>query len=253
MDSLAGYWGEGHVSGHINVLEMRAVLLAIRANHGKLAGRSVHLWTDNFCVMVTVNKMRSPSPSVMIEYRQLFQLLQQNGMTLKASWIDTVSNHVADGLSRAEDPHEYLWSPQLPQLAMDRWQVTLTHDCFAADWAYQPGMTYDSKWGSAEALNVNTMLRPWQRTTEHWWTPPANFIAETLTKIEQDGAAGVLLTPDWASSVWWRRAQHLSTDSVRVSNPQQYVQRIENNKATPEPCRERRWAYRMWRIGGSRN
>ena len=251
LASLSGFWSEKHVSGEINVLELQAVILAPRANHLRLAGRDVRLWTDNRCVMAVVNNHRSRSPTVMVDYRELFQLLEDNNMTLQASWIDTKSNYVADGLSRASDPTEYRIDPTLPQLAMERWDIKLQHDCFAADWAHQPDMTYDSRWGSVDATRVDTMPSPWGRQTEYWWTPPANFIAPTLLKIDTDGARGVLLTPDWPSAPWWPRARSLSSDSICVGDMARYVHRLPNNSATPEPLRNHRWGYRLWRIHGS--
>jgi hypothetical protein len=253
LDSLSGFWQDRHVSGEINVLELQAVILAVRMNHSKLAGRDVRLWTDNRCVMAVVQNYRSRSPTVMVEYRELYRLLQDNNMTLQASWIDTKSNYVADGLSRASDPTEYSLDPTLPQLAMDRWGIQLTHDCFAADWAHQPGMSYDSRWASIDATRVDTMPVPWNRHTEYWWTPAANFITQTLFKIGNGKAHGVLLTPDWPSAPWWRRAQLLSSDSVTVADMTRYVHSLPNNSATPEPLRNLRWAYRLWRIPGSPN
>ena len=41
LDSLSGFWQDRHVSGEINVLELQAVILAVRMNHSKLAGRDV--------------------------------------------------------------------------------------------------------------------------------------------------------------------------------------------------------------------
>ena len=174
-------------------------------------------------------------------------------MTLQASWIDTKSNYVADGLSRASDPTEYQLDPALPQLAMTHWHIQLTHDCFAADWAHQQGMTYDSRWASNEATRIDTMPTAWSRHTEHWWTPAANFIAQTLYKIGTDKARGVLLTPDWPSAPWWLRVQSLSSGSIAVADMIRYVHSLPNNSATHEPLRNLRWAYRLWRIPGSPN
>ena len=172
LDSLAGYWTDGsHVSGDINYLELRAVILSIRANHHKLAGREVMLWTDNMSVMCVVNSYRSRSPTLMVEYRELYNLLWRHSISLSAQWIDTVSNETADTLSRARDPTEYGWSPELVVMAQHRWGIVLVHDCFAASWRHQPQMTWDSRWASADAKHINTMLTTWANK-QCWWSPP---------------------------------------------------------------------------------
>ena len=250
LDELAGYWTDGkHVSGQINLLELRAVILAIRANHHQLAGRTVQLWTDNRSVMAVVNSHRSRAPTLMIEYRELFQLLTDHKIQLCAAWIDTVANVRADTLSRAKDPTEFRWSPELVQMAQKEWSVQLTHDCFAAPWCHQPHMAWDSRWATADANSIDTMLTSW-KGKQCWWTPPWNFVAETLMKIERDQASGVLLTPDWPSAPWYRRAELLAQQRIVLAHAHQYAVPVTNNLAEPEPMRNNRWGCVLWRIAG---
>jgi hypothetical protein len=253
LDSLAGYWTDGsHVSGDINFLELRAVILSIRANHHKLAGREVSLWTDNMSVMCVVNSYRSRSPTLMVEYRELYRLLSHHNINLSAQWIDTVSNEKADTLSRARDPTEYGWSTELIEMAQLRWGITLTHDCFAAAWCHQPQMTWDSRWASADATHIDTMLTSWSGK-QCWWSPPWNFVSETLAKIESDQASGVLITPHWQCAEWYPRVVRLASHHIVVKQAHQYVVKVTNNLAEPEPCKNQRWDCALWQITGSAN
>lgn len=67
---LTGYRDATHTCGEINVLELRAVLLAPRANRHQLHGQHTPPpRSDNSCVIAIVAKHASRSGTVMATYR----------------------------------------------------------------------------------------------------------------------------------------------------------------------------------------
>ena len=92
-------------------------------------------------------------------------------------------------------------------------------------------MTFDSRWGSPLARNIDTMVRPWLHSDVHWWNPPLNFISEAITKIVLDRVTGVILTPDWESAPWWRQLLRHSDLSMRIRSIAEFVASVPNNIA----------------------
>ena len=252
LHQVSGFWLDpNHVSGQINVLELKAVVIALAANADRLRGRRVQIFTDNRTVKCVINGHTSRSPTVMGCYRELYRFLQANRMQLTAEWLSTLDNEPADTLSRCKDPLEFSYSPLLPALAARRWQLTFSHDPFAAEFARQPNMTFDSRWGSPLARNINTMIVPWLHTDTHWWTPPLNFLTTAIEKIILDQVTGVLLTPDWESAPWWRLLSRHSGSSMRIRSIAEFVVPVPNNIAQPEVLANPRWHFRLWLIIGS--
>lgn len=103
---------------HINVHEMRAVLHALRLWLPLLRGGKVILYGDNAAVVAGLNK-GSIRGGPMDPLRDIAMLLALNDTQIKALWIDSKSNDLADLLSRGKYEAIADKYPQLAHLAVN--------------------------------------------------------------------------------------------------------------------------------------
>jgi hypothetical protein len=91
------------VASHINVLELKTVLVA--------AHRWGHLWyrrhiivkSDNMSAVAAVNNSTSRSPELLLLIKQLFWLSVEYNFRLSAEYLPGKLNFLADGLSRMHE------------------------------------------------------------------------------------------------------------------------------------------------------
>ena len=85
---------------HINILELKAVVLALKAFNPK--DSQVLLYTDNETTRCAITKKMSKSASILREITQLIDLTLTRKIILTATRIPSQLNVVADALSRQE-------------------------------------------------------------------------------------------------------------------------------------------------------
>ena len=97
---LAGSFLEPSSSGDMTLLEMWAVLMALKEWAPAIVGCSVQLHVDNVSVEFALKKGRSFSPRVNAVLRDVLLLCLQNDICLYPVHVQSKDNIVADGLSR---------------------------------------------------------------------------------------------------------------------------------------------------------
>ena len=104
--STSGLWSPAQRSLHINILEMKAAVLALKAFSSSLSGKHVLLFTDNTTVACYVRRGGgTQSASLSREAEALLRWCDQNSIILSAKYIPGWLNILADCLSR---PHMVL-------------------------------------------------------------------------------------------------------------------------------------------------
>ena len=106
-----GVWSTQESSLHISILELKAVLLALREFLDEVQNRIVLIVTDNSTVVAYINKeegMRSGALCALLW--RLLAWCDQHGVTLSARHIPGRLNVVADKLSRLGQVNQTEWS-----------------------------------------------------------------------------------------------------------------------------------------------
>lgn len=87
---------------HINVLELRAALLALHwvLSHPSAMGGRVYLLLDSAVALFSLWKGRSRSPSLLLILRKISALLLAGGLSLLCGWVPSAVNP-ADAPSRS--------------------------------------------------------------------------------------------------------------------------------------------------------
>ena len=103
----AGFWQPWEAAIHITWRELRAVRLAVEFWCEQLRGHSVLLHEDNAAVVAILTTLTSRSALLMREVRALLAVLDQFDVQLRAVWIASAANAVADHFSRLARPLDY--------------------------------------------------------------------------------------------------------------------------------------------------
>jgi len=121
--TFQGLWSVEESHLHINVLELRAVSLALLAYHPPV-GSHILMATDNTTVKCHINRQGGTlSLSLMEETVLLFTIAQNNSWSLRARHIAGKLNVLADQLSRAGQIIQTEWTlrPQVVESLFHRW------------------------------------------------------------------------------------------------------------------------------------
>lgn len=100
---------------HINTKEIAAVRLCIAGFATQLLRRAelLRVRTHSRATMHLLNGYSSRSPVFMAEFRKLHTVLALSGFNLAVSWLPSVSNRLADQLSRRQDRNDWRLAPLL--------------------------------------------------------------------------------------------------------------------------------------------
>ena len=99
--------------GHLTLKELRAVTRAVTTFRAQLEGRVVQHFEDNQAVVQIINNLTTRSPAIMSELRELWRVLDLNGISLLTEYINTKDNVQADALSRLDDEDDWALNPRI--------------------------------------------------------------------------------------------------------------------------------------------
>ena len=106
-----GVWTPDQSVLHINVLEMKAILLALKQCHQYVSNSTVMVATDNSSVVSYLQREGGThSPSLCMEVWETLQWCNQKEINLLVRHIPGKSNILADRLSRLSKPISTEWS-----------------------------------------------------------------------------------------------------------------------------------------------
>ena len=221
-----GFWGPGQGKWHITRLELLGVKLGIETFLSDLRGRRVRLLGDNQAVNRFMETFTSRSPELMRDIRELYWLLDSNGIELLPEWISSEEMEVdgADGLSRLEDTGDWAldpevwaeikrrWEPVLGKVTWDRFATAVNKKCenFNARWAC-PGCPPER----VDALS---------QSDQHWRgevnliNPPWALMGAAVAKLLSSGAKGIVVAPFSPTASWWPDLMAM-TDTYDVLDP----------------------------------
>jgi hypothetical protein len=210
--TASGHWPP-HTDDHINVLEFRAVSLAVQLWLPRIAGTTVLLQTDNTTVMAYVNHLGGTRSRQMAqEAAPLAQLLEDNGIDLLASFVPGVDNVLADRLSRSQGPCPTEWklAPRVARLLFQKWGWP-TVDCFATAESTQLPV-FCSLRNEDQSLMKDAFALPWEHQFLYLF-PPTNprLLLRVLTKLASSpGLRAILIAPRHPNAMYYSLIQQFS-------------------------------------------
>lgn len=235
-----GFWTPDEAEWHIGMRELRAVRLAVTLWIERLRGRRVLLYEDNQSVVAILTTLTSRSPQLMHEVRLLAEILDKHEIHLRAIYIRSADNVVADFFSRLAAPHDYRIAEARFESVQAMWG-RCTVDAFASGatarlqrwWAERP--TH-----GAEA--VDAFAQEWRG--ERAWAHPPPFLLPQLAQLlrERPDAEALVCAPYWPGEAWY--ADLLELSSEHISFPAGSLQRV----AADAPARLETWPVTVFRV-----
>lgn len=199
--AVNGVWSQRLALNHINVLELRAVLLALRHFLPYLRGQHVLVKTDNSTVVAYINRQGGTRS------RQLHRLAREiivwsstRLLSLRPTHVPGILNRGADLLSRGNPLFgEWRLHPQVVEQIWQRYGRAAV-DLFASRENTQCPLFFSLSDADAP-LGVDALAHPWPKTLLYAF-PPLSLISPTLIRVRDQGLSLILIAPRWPSKHW---------------------------------------------------
>ena len=206
---IKGIWSPEETLLHINVLEMRAVRLALSSMSLK---HRTHILvsTDNTSVVAYINRQGGTrSWSLWEETILLFEMLQKRGVTLRAVHIPGRLNVIADMLSREGQVLPTEWSlNQRVVLALFREWGTPQVDLFATRYNHKC-LVFVSPVPDDLAYGTDALSLDWNRLWGYAF-PPQPILNKVLQKVRTSECRVILIASAWVQQPYYPDLLELS-------------------------------------------
>lgn len=201
-EKVSGWWSKEESKNHINVLELRAIELALHHFTNSTTNSRILIRADNTTAISCINRQGSLlSPDLFSITRRIWAWCETRKNILFASYIASKKNVVADECSRIL-PGDTEWS-----LDENLFQSLTVHfgvpsiDLFASA-ANSKCSRFLSWHPDPRAEGVDAFTHSW-KDLDFYAFPPFVLILKVLRKIVSDEATGILIVPDWPAQPWY--------------------------------------------------
>ena len=240
---VAGAWTADEAEIHITWRELRAVRLFIEANLQSLHSRRLLLYEDNQAVVAVLASWSSRAPALMAELRLLLELLESSDISVRAIYIRSALNIVADHFSRIVRPREYRLSSAAFELAQSWWGACSV-DAFASEMtALLPRFWAETPEPAAEA--VDAFAQDWH--SERVWAHPPPHLLPQLAQFlrERPATEALVCVPHWPGAPWFSELREIS--SAQATLPAGSLRRV----AFDAPARLEMWPVSLFHVDRS--
>ena len=199
-----GLWSRSESALHINLLELKAVLLALKQFEQWCCNQIVLVCTDNTTVVSYINKeggMKSGSLCALL-WRLLFWCNKRR-IILRARHIPGHLNVIADKLSRHNQVIQTEWSllPEVFARLCRCWHIPSV-DLFAT-WFNHKLPRFVSPVPDRLAWRVDALSLRWEDLDAYAF-PPTALLPQVVAKLLDHGCRHIILiAPGWPNMPWF--------------------------------------------------
>ena len=214
---VSGVWDSDMSDHHINELELRAVLLAIRHFAPALHNSTARLYCDNATAVAYIRReggTHAVTLSVLAE--EILSECDHISLRLVPVHLPGVRNVRADALSRRGQALPGEWEIQSPVLdtLFREWGQPLV-DMFATP-ANRKLPVFVSPFPHDAAWKVDALSFPWHDLGLVYLFPPPTIMAQVLRMIEAShGTRFILIAPDLPVRPWYPELRRLAAQGPR--------------------------------------
>ena len=202
--TASGTWSVPESKLHINFLELKAVLLALKRFQQLVQGKVVLIATDNTTVVAYINKeggMRSGSLCALLWRLLCWCNLRQ--IVLKARHIPGRLNVIADKLSRQGQVIQTEWSlhQEIFDILCRTWHYPQV-DMFATRYNCKL-VQFVSPIPDPKAWSVDALTMSWEGL-DMYLLPPVSLMGKVVSKLSDHWYhRAILIAPGWPNMPWF--------------------------------------------------
>ena len=201
-ERIHGFWSTKERTYHINLLEILAAFFGLKSFVKDMKNCNILLRCDNTTAITYINKMGGTlSKDLNIASKQIWKWCESRNIFIFASYIRSKDNVIADFESRRLEPEtEY----ELSDVAFKEICKVFGNpevDLFASR-ANAKCQKYVSWKKDPGSMDIDAFTIEWKPYFFYAF-PPFALILKILRKIEQEGARGSLVVPNWPSQPWY--------------------------------------------------
>ena len=202
--NVSGVWSAQEKLLHINLLEMKALFLALQAFQEDVAGHHVTAMCDNSTVVAYVNKQGGTvSRPLCLLTSRLLRWTESFDVHLEARYLPGESNVLADVLSRHGQVVGTEWSlhPQVARALLRTWgnpSIDLFATCLNAKLPLYCSLVPDP-----QAIFEDAFRHPWD-DLDLYAFPPFALVGRVIARVQQSSrVAMTLVAPLWPEKEWF--------------------------------------------------
>ena len=202
--NVSGVWSAQEKLLHINLLEMKALFLALQAFQEVVAGHHVTAMCDNSTVVAYVNKQGGTvSRPLCLLTSLLLRWTESFDVHLEARYLPGESNVLADVLSRRGQVVGTEWSlhPQVARALLRTWgnpSIDLFATCLNAKLPLYCSLVPDP-----QAVFEDAFRHPWD-DLDLYAFPPFALVGRVIARVQQSSrVAMTLVAPLWPEKEWF--------------------------------------------------
>ena len=201
---VSGVWSDQEKLLHINLLDMKALFLALQAFREDVIGHHVTAMCDNSTVMAYVNKQGGTvSLAVCSLTSRLLQWTESLDIHLDAWYLPGQSNVLADLLSCRGQVVGTEWSlhPQVARSLLRVWGNPAI-DLFATN-LNEKLLLYCSLVPDPQAVFEDVFRHPWDDLAVYAF-PPFPLVSRVVARVRESlRLAMILVAPLWPEKEWF--------------------------------------------------
>ena len=202
-NKTGGRWSTSKAGDHINVLELRAVLLGLQSFHSENRDLQILVETDSSTTVSYVNKMGgTKSASCNKIACEIWDFCEERDLWLMATHIPGDDNIEADFESRhfSDDTEWELHDTNFQRIcetwgepSVDLFASRLNHKTPSyVSWRYDPG-----------AFAINAFSISWSKFDLSYIFPPFRLVGRCVRKAKAEGAKTIIVAPRWPGQTWY--------------------------------------------------
>lgn len=201
-ESTHGWWTLAEKGNHINFLELQAIFYGLKCFARSHNNINILIRTDNTTALSYINRMGSVRyPKLNSLSRQIWQWCESRNIWLLATYINSKDNWQADQESRKLSPETewslapYAFEKIVKAFGSPKFDLFASKDNFKCpnyvSWHRDPG-----------SLAVDAFTISWSNLFFYAF-PSFSLILQSIQKIFEDKADGILVVPFWPSQPWF--------------------------------------------------
>ena len=219
QESTGGLWSQHEKHLHINLLELKAVFLALQFFKKNCSNNLVLIASDNTSVVSYINKQGgTKSADLCALIWRILTWCHNNKVTLRARHVPGSLNVIADGLTRRNQIQSTEWSlsPQIFKKVSRIWESPQV-DLFATSLNKKLPL-YVSPIPDPQAWAVDALNIPWENLVAYAF-PPTALLPKVIQKLQSQVCRLILIAPGWPTKPWFWDLVGMSLDIPRQLPP----------------------------------